>query len=59
MAKAKTDTPKATKKAPDQDIVQAPDHAAVMRRRNLVMLGVVLGLAVLFFVITIVKMSVE
>jgi uncharacterized membrane protein len=30
---------------------------AMMRRRNLVMLGVVLGLAVLFFVITIVKMS--
>ena len=67
MAKAKTDTPQATKKAPDQDIGQdvgqAPyqdiDHAAVMRRRNLVMLGVVLGLAVLFFVITIVKMSVE
>jgi len=31
--------------------------AAVIRRRNIFMLTAVLGLAVLFFVITIVKMS--
>jgi hypothetical protein len=31
--------------------------AAVVRRRNIFMLTAVLGLAVLFFVITIVKMS--
>jgi hypothetical protein len=40
---------------PDQ---QTNDHiAAVVRRRNIFMLSAVLGLAVLFFVITIVKMS--
>lgn len=67
MAGADKNTPKAPKKNPKQatnlDVEQVSDHltdhAAVMRRRNLVMLGVVLGLAVLFFVITIVKMSVE
>jgi hypothetical protein len=41
----------------EQDMPTAAEQASVMRRRNLVMLGVVLGLAVLFFVITIVKMS--
>ena len=42
----------------EQDIPTAAEQASVMRRRNLVMLGVVLGLAVLFFVITVVKMSI-
>lgn len=41
----------------ENNMPKATEHAAVMRRRNLVMLGVVLGLAVLFFVITIIKMS--
>ncbi len=48
MAKSEHDAQKASEQVA---------KIAMMRRRNLVMLGVVLGLAVLFFVITIVKMS--
>jgi hypothetical protein len=42
----------------DKPDTQSHDEvAAVVRRRNIFMLAAVLGLAVLFFVITIVKMS--